>query len=131
MEELIRHMLKNMEMTIGYGTNHFRMSRGSFHYRKLVRWRRDLVRTGYEKTENGFVLTFRDEKEQCDYHMDITVHDGRYDCAMREDPAKINRWWVRLPCGINEHFYGCGETYSRFNLKGERVRIFVAEHQNT
>lgn len=131
MEELIRHMLKNMEMTIGYGTNHFRMSRGSFHYRKLVRWRRDLVRTGYEKTENGFVLTFRDEKEQCDYHMDITVHDGRYDCAMREDPAKINRWWVRLPCGTNEHFYGCGETYSRFDLKGERVRIFVAEHQNT
>ena len=131
MEELIRHMLKNMEMTIGYGTNHFRMSRGSFHYRKLVRWRRDLVRKNCEITEDGFVLTFRDEKEQCDYHMDVTVHDGRYDIAMREDPAKINRYWVRLPCGIDEHFYGCGETYSRFDLKGERVRIFVAEHQNT
>lgn len=30
-----------------------------------------------------------------------------------------------------EHIYGCGETYSELDLKGQNVRIWVAEHQNT
>ena len=131
MEKLLEHMLRNMELTIGYGRNYFTMNRGSFHYRKMVRWRRDLKRTGYEKTAEGFVLTFLDEKENRKYFMDITVHDGHYKAEMRSCPKNVNRFWVRLPCGKNEHIYGCGETYSRFDLKGEKVRIFVAEHQNT
>ncbi|MBR4445193.1 MAG: alpha-glucosidase [Solobacterium sp.] len=131
MEKLLEHMLRNMELTIGYGRNYFTMNRGSFHYRKMVRWRRDLKRTGYEKTAEGFVLTFLDEKENRQYFMDITVRDGHYKAEMRSCPKNVNRFWVRLPCGKNEHIYGCGETYSRFDLKGEKVRIFVAEHQNT
>ncbi len=131
MKELLHHMLKNMELTIGYGKNYFTMNRGSFHYRKMVQWRRDLIRTGYKLTKDGFTLTFLDEKENREYIMDIHVHDHRYDAEMRSCPDNVNRFWVRLPCGADEHFYGCGETYSRFDLKGEKVRIFVAEHQNT
>ncbi len=131
MRQLIEHMLKNMELTVGYGNNFFTMSRGSFRYSQLVQWRRDLVRTGWEATEDGFTVRFRDEKEGRDYRMDVTVRDGRYDVAMRSHPEKVNRFWVRMPSGPEEHFYGCGETYSRFDLKGEKVRIFVAEHQNT
>ncbi len=130
MKELLHHMLKNMELTIGYGRNYFTMSRGSFRYRKLVQWRRDLKKTGYELTEEGFKLTFLDERENREYIVDVTMHDGIYDAVMRDAPKNINRFWVRMPCGKNEHFYGCGETHSRFDLKGERVRIFVAEHQN-
>ena len=130
MKELLHHMLKNMELTIGCGKNYFTMNRGSFHYRKMVQWRRDLVRTGYKKTEDGFVLTFLDEKENHEYIMDVTVHNGHYKAEMRSCPDHVNRFWVRLPSGPSEHIYGCGETYSRFDLKGEKVRIFVAEHQN-
>ena len=126
MKELLHHMLKNMELTIGYGKNYFTMNRGSFHYRKMVQWRRDLIRTGYKLTKDGFTLTFLDEKENREYIMDIHVHDHRYDAEMRSCPDNVNRFWVRLPCGADEHFYGCGETYSRFDLKGEKVRIFVA-----
>ena len=53
MEKLLDHMLRNMNLTIGYGKNYFTMNRGSFYYRKMVRWRRDLKRTGYTKTEDG------------------------------------------------------------------------------
>ena len=130
METLLHHMLRNMNLTIGYGKNYFTMNRGSFHYRKMVRWRRDLKRTGYTKTADGFVLTFLDGKENREYYMDITVKDGHYKAEMRSCPDYVNRFWVRLPCGANEHIYGCGETYSEFDLKGEKVRIFVAEHQN-
>lgn len=130
MKELLHHMLKNMELTIGNGVNSFAMSRGSFRYRKFIRWRRDLKRTDYRRNENGFVLTFNDESTNQNYYVDVVIQDGRYDVSMREVPEGVNRFWVRLPSGPYEHFYGCGETYSRFDLKGERVRIFVAEHQN-
>lgn len=36
-----------------------------------------------------------------------------------------------FPVRENEHFYGCGETFSKFDLRGEKVRIWVAEHQNS
>ena len=109
METLLHHMLRNMNLTIGYGKNYFTMNRGSFHYRKMVRWRRDLKRTGYTKTADGFVLAFLDEKENREYFMDITVKDGHYKAEMRSCPDHVNRFWVRLPSGANEHIYGCGE----------------------
>ena len=33
MKELLHHLLKNMELSIGHGENYFTMSRGSFRYR--------------------------------------------------------------------------------------------------
>ncbi len=131
MKELLHHMLKNMELTIGHGRNYFTMSRGSFRYRKRIDWRRDLVKTGYEPNEEGFTLRFLDERKNREYIVDVKMKDGCYDVEMRNAPKDVNRFWVRMPCGRHEHFYGCGETHARFDLKGERVRIFVAEHQNT
>ena len=131
MKELLHHMLKNTELSVGKGRNYFTMSRGSFRYRKFIQWRRDLVQTALEYNENGFTLTFHDDKDNHDYFMDVKMHEGKYDVEMRNIAKGVNRFWITMPCGKNEHFYGCGETYSKFDLKGEKVRIFVAEHQNT
>lgn len=46
-------------------------------------------------------------------------------------PEGVNRFRVHIPTNAEEHIYGCGETYSKLDLKGELVRIWVAEHQNT
>lgn len=50
--------------------------------------------------------------------------------AAATGPA-VNRWRIGLPADAGEHYYGCGETYSKLDLRGEKVRIWVAEHQNT
>ena len=131
MKELLHHMLKNTALSVGQGRNYFTMSRGSFRYRKFIQWRRELVQTGLEYNENGFTLTFHDDRDNHDYYMDVKMHEGKYDVQMRNIAKGVNRFWITMPCGSNEHFYGCGETYSKLDLKGEKVRIFVAEHQNT
>ena len=52
-----------------------------------------------------------------------------------------NRWYLRIPTDSlagdpvqdlpeEEHFYGTGETFPEFDLKGQKVRVWVAEHQN-
>ncbi|MCR5795120.1 MAG: alpha-glucosidase [Solobacterium sp.] len=131
MKELLHHLLKNMELSVGRGENYFTMSRGSFRYRRLIRWRHRLRRTGYEKNDKGFTVTFHDSRDSEDYVIDITVGNGRYDVKLRSHPGRVNRFWISYPSAEDEHFYGCGETYSTLDLKGEKVRIFVAEHQNT
>ena len=47
-----------------------------------------------------------------------------------ETPAGYDRWRITLPAEEDEHIYGCGETCSRLDLRGEKVRIWAAEHQN-
>ena len=44
------------------------------------------------------------------------------------DPA-WNRIWITLPTDA-AHFYGGGETFSEWDLAGQRIRVWVAEHQN-
>ena len=46
MKELLHHLLKNMELSVGHGENYFTMSRGSFRYRRLIHWRRRLYMSG-------------------------------------------------------------------------------------
>ncbi len=131
MKELLHHLLKNMELYVGHGENYFTMSRGSFRYRRLIHWRRRLYMSGYEENDKGFTVTFHDRRDKENYVIDVTIVNGRYDVKMRSHPSRVNRFWISYPSEADEHFYGCGETYSTLDLKGERVRIFVAEHQNT
>ena len=41
-----------------------------------------------------------------------------------------NRMWVRIPATADEHVYGAGETFSEFDLRGNKFNVWVAEHQN-
>lgn len=39
----------------------------------------------------------------------------------------FNRMWLNLAAEQNEHLYGCGEQYSRLDLKGSKVPLWVEE----
>lgn len=123
----------NMEVSVGFGENRFTMSRGSFRYRQKISGRRRLVLTGKEKTENGYLLTYQDKKESgktvCQFL--VSVEDTQIKIAAEGEDAGYNRYWITFDTNPKEHIYGCGETYSEFDLKGQNVRIWVAEHQNT
>lgn len=41
-----------------------------------------------------------------------------------------NRFNISIPVEKGLHYYGCGETHHALDLRGHKVRIFVAEHQN-
>jgi alpha-glucosidase len=137
--------LKAMRLWIGEGENHFTMSRGSFRYKQKIRNKRELRREGIEETPQGFQLRFSDPKTGEEHFLTVTAReDGlrevRYEGSLSEVGSDADgqkdqtgpapRFWIGLPVSPTEHIYGCGETYSKFDLKGEKVRIWVAEHQN-
>jgi len=42
----------------------------------------------------------------------------------------FNRLWFCLPGAAGEHIYGCGEQFTKLDLRGEKVRVWVQEHQS-
>lgn len=125
-----------MEVSIGSGENNFTMSRGSFRYKQKIHAKRALVQQDVKEVEGGYELTYVDPKgksvEEQAHRFLVTVNGTQiriaYDTKTQQD---VNRFWLTFATNPKEHLYGCGETYSTLDLKGENVRIWVAEHQNT
>lgn len=120
-----------MQIEVGSGENLFSMSRGSFRYKQRLSHMRTLSQRKAEKTDYGYLLTYFDEVTKVTHTIKVSVTGSRI-CAdyCGDVPEGINRFRITLPAKESERLYGCGETYSKFNLKGEKVRIWVAEHQN-
>ena len=125
-----------MEVSIGSGENQFSMSRGSFKYKQKISGKRKLTLQNQEKTEEGYLLTYVDPKgssakEQV-HQFAVTQQGSQIRLAyVGEEKPGVNRYWLTFVTNPKEYIYGCGETYSELDLKGQNVRIWVAEHQNT
>ena len=143
--------LLNLELAVGIGENHFKMSRGSFDYKQKISEKRRLVRVSSEKLKDvsAAEIKFEDPKTKEIHKLLVNQDENGRICVKYASPDRtdnqestgtyqkssdksstFNRFWVSFPANPSEHIYGCGETYSKLDLKGERVRIFVAEHQN-
>lgn len=107
----IAKLIGEMKLSVGSSTLHFSMKRGSFQYQ--------------EKIGQEGVPAPADAA-------DVTEENGIFRLHFRlpENGNAGNRLVLSVPAQWEEHIYGCGETFSRFDLRGEKVRIWVAEHQN-
>lgn len=122
---------EQLELQVGSGTNDFKMSRGSFKYRQHIDQKIKLDHVSSDTSENLTTIKFQAAHSDITVKAQITTLDnGITKLSFHGDTGKFNRYWITLKSNEGEHIYGCGETYSKFDLKGEKVRIFVAEHQN-
>ena len=130
--------LKNsIELSIGNGENNFKMSRGHFSYKQKISERRSLIKLSEKELDGGYLLEFKDPKGNKKHYLFVSENSGFIRISYCDEKGSdiqgngVNRFWITIPAYSDECIYGCGETYSKFDLKGEKVRIFVAEHQNT
>lgn len=56
-------------------------------------------------------------------------NEGRLHSKLEVTKGELNRFYVTLPSSKEEHYYGCGEQYIDFDLKGQLVKNWVTEHQ--
>lgn len=116
---------------VGTGKAEYKMNRGSFRFKEKTVEKAALY-AGEQKCENGagsivlktrsgevvFNLVVKPNGDTVRFHLEpLTTND-------------YNRLTFRLPAKADEHVYGCGETFTKFDLRGEKVRIWVAEHSN-
>ncbi len=121
--------LKNTVIEVASGENHFTMERGSFDYSQTIsEWvRPELLKT--ETTETGFRSFYN--AEDSEFVLEVREEKGLIKAALTDRSGSgYNRFRISFPADEDTHFYGIGETHHAFDLKGEKIRVFVAEHQN-
>lgn len=123
---------ENIRLEIGMGKNCFSMKRGSFVYRQKNAKMQKLSMRKKAALPDGFELLYEDKAGNYAGKICVKVQENKVQIACRDIPSeKVNRYRLIFSTNQGEHIYGCGETYSKLDLKGEKVRIWVAEHQNT
>ncbi|MCR5596185.1 MAG: alpha-glucosidase [Lachnospiraceae bacterium] len=125
----------DISLEVGNGENRFVMKRGSFKYKQKINWRTKCVQTAKSDKPEGCELTYTEAHSGSEIRILLTEKDGRTElvCTPSKEAVAsgINRYYLTLSKDPAEHIYGLGETYSEFDLSGQKVRIWVAEHQNT
>ena len=119
---------------IAEGTASATMRRGSFHHKDEIRRKRPLF---LSMSGEEYILMDLVTKAVCPFAITEAAGTGHETagCSVKRihiDLAKTgaNRLFISFPAPAREHIYGCGETFSELDLKGNRIRIWVAEHQN-
>jgi len=133
----MRESLRSMSLEVNRGENRFTMSHGSFNYRRRLGVWKKLRPAGVTETGAGFDLLFDDggrtialsvtEEQSCRAAADDAGFRVRLIVPQTSDR---NRFRITIPTDEKLHYYGCGELHSTFDLRGRKVRVFVAEHQN-
>lgn len=121
--------LRETKLQVSVGENRFTMKRGSFRYREKERDRAELPAKEIIEKEKGFDLIFENGARRCM----LSAEECGGLIRVRLTPAEgsgFNRFKLTLSVAPGLHYYGCGEIHSVPDLKGEKVRVFVAEHQN-
>lgn len=108
---------------VGYGENDYKMTRGSFRIRETVYSDKPLAVRGIVLEDNVAELILTEGSAV------LEIDKNRLSVEFR-NLGNYNRMDIVLPASEKEHIYGTGETFSEFDLRGKKVNVWVAEHQN-
>lgn len=120
---VLRHTAANAAFSFGSGSAVYRMSHGNFRISDRLKRRNPCSRFEMERGEDGVVVRF----PEAALKLSIRAEDERLVMRFGCDNPEINRIWMRLEGRAGEHIYGCGEQYSRLDLKGSNVPLWVSE----
>jgi alpha-glucosidase len=127
---LIHHSSKEPFIYAGHGNAKYEMERGAFVIDEKTDFKDALLLSNIEKFNNKFRISFKNENKNINIVLYFKEENNRLSIDFSCLSGDINRIWLNLKAYPNEHVYGCGETFTHFDLKGQNVRIWVAEHQN-
>lgn len=112
---------------LGKGTATYKMNRGSFKIKekaikdKYYYQSHQLNNSDYLSVKLVGSNNYRAELE-------FKVKENRLHIKAITPTSVYNRLYLKLWSQQEERIYGCGEQFVKFNLKGEKVKIWVSEH---
>lgn len=113
----------SINLTLARGKAKYKMSRGSFTTKDHLK---DVCHLRFVKKEGNF---FYYSNGDVSASLAIDFDDNKLTITPRIDDSSYNRFSISLPGYEDECIYGCGEQFTHFNLKGQKVIIWVSEHQ--
>ena len=111
-------------LEVGSGSNDYVMKRGSFRITETFARRKTLAVVGVEAFEASAKITLTEGSVL------LTAQTPQCLRVDFEGLSEYNRLWMTVPAEASEHVYGAGENFTAFDLRGEKVNVWVAEHNN-
>ncbi len=117
------HDEENPFIHYGHGKGEISIAHGMYHFKKKkIISKRSPAYFFLEKSENRIVISFDDIITVTAEVVDNRLHFS-FVCS---DPT-VNRFWINLKATPGESIYGCGEQFSKQNLRGSRVPLWTSE----
>ena len=128
---LIRHSGEKPFLRAGFGEGKFEMFRGNFRISEhSVRMTALSSFRLLSLNADGAVLAFEGE-EIPSVTASLSIEASRlavgFSMASVAGRKSPNRFAISLPSSANDHVYGCGEQFSRFDLKGWNFPLWTSE----
>lgn len=120
---VLKHSEGNAALSYGSGRGSYRMSHGNFRISDRLKRRNPCSRFSVEREGDLVRIAF----PEADLRVELAEEEGRLVMRFHGADPEVNRIWLRLEANPREHIYGCGEQYSRLDLKGSKVPLWVAE----
>ena len=115
-------IISELKIELGYGKANYKMKRGTFKTKDNVSVRKIFTYEGM--TANKY--RFSDGSE----YLYVEHIAGDINKFIIVGSPTYNRMWLHLPSRGDEAYYGCGEQFTHFNLKGKLVKNWVSEHHS-
>ncbi len=118
-------------LSVGIGKADYKMSRGSFKFSEKSLQKKELFITECREIGSGGALTLCDASGEAVMEITVTAQDERllFIPKILSDNG-FNRMYFKIPASEDEKVYGGGETFTEFNLRGQKLKVWVAEHIN-
>ena len=108
---------------VGKGSNSYEMSRGSFIIKETIDFKKPLKIQSFDYSKEGASIEF-DEGE-----LFLTIEGDKIKFTPK-GLGGYTKMWLTIPSSQDEGYYGSGELFTEFNLKGKVSQVWVAEHIN-
>lgn len=108
---------------VGSGENKYSMSRGSFNIKEKIFSKYPKKIENFLVEGNNHYIVFDEGRLK----VEVVKNNVHF---IPEGLDKYDKMWFYLPSKKDERFYGTGEVFTEFNLKGKKADIWVAEHIN-
>jgi alpha-glucosidase len=125
-KEIISHSRQKPWIFTGTGNAKYHMHLGNFEIEENLNEKMALGDFTTEETLEGTLVSFS-RKGLNEAKVLFTEEKGRLKIKFIEKNFSINRIWLRLKANKEEHIYGCGEQFSKFDLRGKNYPLWVRE----
>jgi len=120
---IIHHRPNRPFIQIGQGQAVYREKHANFTIRDTLASKDSCRKLGVEKAGREQVILTGPK----DLRVICTEEQELFRLRIEAPPAEVNRLWVRLEVDPKEHIFGGGEQFSRLDLKGCKLPLWVEE----
>ncbi len=117
---IVQHSVSKPCIAVGVGTATYKMKEGNFTIKDTITSQQYLKNFSIKQEHTTITIHLEDA-------IQLTITAGEYCTIGIKAHKPFNRFWLRCVADSDEHIYGCGEQFSKLDLKKKKVPLWVRE----